>query len=243
MHGADLQDGQLRRRLGGFGAARIQGTEYLGHGAPGCLLHWPAGHLLRHQIQECDVSGDVRADHRLPNTAEGDQSALFLGEQRLFHDLALNGVAQRSAHAAGFDLALDQIVLSAFLKRLRREALIVQPREHYQRDARRGRVRPPYRIEALRIRQTQIQQNDVDCVGRDMRLRLANGCHVDQLDAVLFLLIEHFPKQSDVSWIVLDQEQRHRGFFGHPLCGCCGRRTLLNQKSLMLLTMASKSSS
>jgi hypothetical protein len=80
MHGANLQNGQLRRRLGGFGAAGIPGSEYLGHGAPRCLLQRPTGHLLRHQIQESDVSGDVRADHRLANAVEGDQSALFFRE-------------------------------------------------------------------------------------------------------------------------------------------------------------------
>jgi hypothetical protein len=64
-------------------------------------------------------------------------------------------------------LTLDQIILGAFLKRLRGQQLIVQSREHYQWNARRGGVRPPYRLEALRIGQTQIQQDDVDYCRQD----------------------------------------------------------------------------
>ena len=58
----------------------------------------------------------VRANNRVADAVERDLGALLFREQRLFHGLALDGVAQRALQSVGIDLAFDQIILRTFLQ-------------------------------------------------------------------------------------------------------------------------------
>ena len=140
-------------------ASRIRNTSAIGR--PAASSARPARHALRDEVQEGDVARDVRADDGVADAVERDLGALLLDEQRLFHDLALDGVAQRTQQPARLDLALDQIVLRAFLQRLGGQRLVVQAGQHHQGNARRGGVRPPHRLQPLRVGQSQVEQDDV----------------------------------------------------------------------------------
>ena len=110
-----------------------------------------------------------------PMRIERDLGALLFVEQRLLHDLALDRVAQGPQQPARLDLALDEIVLRAFLQRLCGQRLVVEPGEDHQRDTRRGRVRPADRIEALRVGKPEVEQDDVDRMRGEMLLGLAHA--------------------------------------------------------------------
>ena len=86
---------------------------------PACrLLPRPASHVFRNDIEEGDVSRDVRANNGLSNAVERDLGAIRFREQRLFQELALHGMAQGSQKPARLDLAFDEIVFRAFLQGL-----------------------------------------------------------------------------------------------------------------------------
>jgi len=130
---------------------------------------------LRHRIQKCNPPGNIRANDGVADAIECDLSAFFLGEQCLVHGFALNGVSQRTKQSSCFDLSLEQVVLSAFLQRLRRKRLIVQPGKHHQWDARRSGMGPAYGLHTLCIRQAQIEHDDIDNMLCKMRLGVAHG--------------------------------------------------------------------
>ncbi len=235
--------GQLRRGFRLFTGADVPGSENLGHGPAGGLVQRPARHFLGDQIEKGDVSRDVGADDGFAYAIEGDEGALLFREQGLLHELALDGVAQGAPQAAGLYLSLDQVVLGAFLQRLRGQRFIVQSREHHQRNAGRGCMGPSYRTQTLGVGQPEVEQDDVDGMAGKMDLRLAHGDHVRHLDPVAPLLIEHLPEQPRVAGIVFDQEEDLGRSLAHASSACSGNLTFVSQKSLMLFTRASNSSS
>src|SRR6266403_1929769 len=83
------------------------------------------------EIEEGDFSRDVRANHGVADAIERDLGAFLFHEQRLFHALALDGIAQGSQKPPRVDLAFDEIVLRAFLQGLRGQRLVVQARQYH----------------------------------------------------------------------------------------------------------------
>jgi hypothetical protein len=118
------------------------------------------------------------------------------------HGLALDGIAQSAQEAAGLDLALDEIVLRAFLQCLPRQGFIVEPGQHDQRDAGRDEMRTPYSAQSMRIRQAEIEQDHVDRMGGKMRLGLAHALDMRQSDGVCALLLEYLAQQAGIAEIV-----------------------------------------
>ena len=100
-------------------ASRIRNTSPIG--LPLGLRQRPAGHGFGGEVEERDRARDVGADHGVADAVERDLGALLLDEQRLLHGLALDRVAERPQQAARLDLALDEVVLRAFLQGLRRQ--------------------------------------------------------------------------------------------------------------------------
>ena len=92
-------DRHLRRIRDDLAARGVQDPEDVGHRAADGLVARPAGHVLRRQVQERDVAGDVGADHGVADAVERDLGALLLDEQRLLHDLALDRVADARARS------------------------------------------------------------------------------------------------------------------------------------------------
>src|SRR5580692_6193642 len=144
VHETVLPQGHLHRIWGGLAARGAQNSENLGHG-PACRFSLrPARHSFRNRIEEGNISQDVCANHSVTYGVEGDLGAFFFVEQGLLHVLALDGVAQGTKETARIDLALDEIVLDAFLQSTGGQRLVVQGRQHYQRYAGRDSSGPPY---------------------------------------------------------------------------------------------------
>ena len=81
-----------------------------------------------------------------------------------FQGLALDRVAQRANQAAGIDLSLDQIILRALLQGFDRHALVVETAEDHQRNVGSRDMRPADGFQALRVRQAEVEKNDVDLI-------------------------------------------------------------------------------
>ena len=142
VHGPVLPDCHLHRIRNGFAARGVQDSENFGHGPARRFLPRPARHFFRDEIEKSDISRDVRANHGVANAVERDLGAFLFHEQRLFHGLALDGIAQGPQQPVRLDLAFDEIVLRAFLHGLCGQRLVVQACEHDQ--GRRGaRLRGP----------------------------------------------------------------------------------------------------
>ena len=103
-------------------------------------------------------------------------------------------------------MAFDEVVLRAFLQRLRSHQLVVQAGQHHQRDAGCGGVGPADSFQSLRIDQTKIEQNNIDRMRREMPLGVAQTHHMRQSDIKRAMLVEHHAEQTGVSGIILDQE-------------------------------------
>ena len=176
---------------------------------PQHLRHWPtcrfrpfpAGQALRDEVEVGDFAGDIRTDHPVTDAVESDLGAFLFDEQSLFHHLAFDGIAEGAQQPARLDLALDQVVLSAFTQRHGRRVLIVQTRQHDEGNVGRGSVGSSDRL------QSQVEQDQVERMGGQMLLRLSHVLDVRQLGLVRGFFVQHLPNQAGVSGVVFDQEQ------------------------------------
>src|SRR6202521_6479477 len=118
VHNAVLPDGHLHWIRCGLTAGGVQDAENFSHG-PACrFVPRPARHSYRNEIEEGDISRDVRANNSVADGVERDLREFLFQEQLFLHAFALDGVAQGSKKTARIDLALDEIVLDASLKSL-----------------------------------------------------------------------------------------------------------------------------
>ena len=209
-----LPDCHIQRIGNGFAAGGVQDLQDFGHRSSGCFPERPAGHCFRDEIEEGDIAGQVRAGDAVADAVERYFGALLRLEQRFFHDVALDGIAERPKEPACLDLgathdaAFDEVILRTFLQRLRRQGLVVHSRQHHHRDAGCCGAGPPQRSQALRIGQREIEQNDVDLVLGKMFFRLAHAFHVDQCGSRRGRLVEYLPKQTRISGVVFNQQNR-----------------------------------
>ena len=179
-----MRNGHGHRIGGGLASRGVPDLQDFRDGSACRLLPRPACHCFRNDIEEGDVSLDVSANNGIANGVERDLGAFLLLEQRFFHELAVDGMPQRSQQSAGVDLALDETALRAFLQSLFGHGLVFQAREHHQRDAVRGCAEPAHRFKSLRIGQPQIEQNDLNRMLRQVRLGLGQALHVRQFGFV-----------------------------------------------------------
>ena len=208
-------------------------------------------------VRDRDEAGDrfgqqaIGLSHQKPQRScdrrqRGTQFVAHRGDEFIlqpFEPFALRRITQCPDEAARFDLPLDKKVLCAFLKRLRRDILVIHPRQHDQRNSRRGCAGSLDCSYTLRVGQVKIEEDHVECGVGDMPLGFRHvGCE-DQIDIVLAVFAQHFAKQPRVAGIVFDNQQclDRTGF--HRSASNRGNWTLVSQKSLMLLTRLSNSSS
>ena len=193
-------------------------------------------------VQERDGAGEIRAGDGVADAVERDLGAFLLREQRLFHGVALDRVAERAHEPAWLDLPLDEVVLRAFLQRLRRQRLVVAAGQHDEWDARRRGVGPADGVQSFRVDQAEIEQDEVDRVLREMPLPIRHALDVGHVRVVRTTLVEHLAEQTSVSRVVFDQEQRGDGVRAHLRCSCWGSLAYPSQNVLMLCTRSQNAS-
>ena len=217
VHGSAMRNGHGHRIGDGLASRGVPDLQDFGHRSACRLLPRPACHCFRNDIEEGDVSLDVSANDGIANGVERDLGAFLLLEQRFFHELAVDGMPQRSQQSGGVDLAFDETALRAFLQRLFGHGLVFQAREHHQRDAGRGCVDPAHRFKSLRIGQPQIEQNDLDRMLRQVASRPRSRTSRASIRFRANPLVEHLAERTGVCGVVFDQQNRSDRFPGHPL--------------------------
>jgi hypothetical protein len=110
-------------------------------------------------------------------------------------------------------LAFDEIVLRALLQGLRGQHLVVQTRQHHQRDAGCGGVDPLYRFQSLRIGQPQVDQDDINRMLSKNLFGATHAFRVHQFGVAQALLSQHLAEQAGVAGVVFDQENLFDQFF------------------------------
>ena len=135
MHAAILANSQFHGIGNGFASGVVHDSENVRHGQARRFLPGPAGHPLGNGIKKSEHSGDVGADYGVADAFERNLGAFLFHEQRLFHHLALDGIAQGAQQPARLDLPFDEIILRALLQGLRGQRLVVEAGQHHQRHA------------------------------------------------------------------------------------------------------------
>src|ERR1019366_5613576 len=74
---------------------------------------------------------------------------------------------------------------------------------------------PAYRLQAVRIRQAQIEYDDINDMPSKMRLGIAHARDVRYLGADQGPLVQHFLQQPSVARIVFDQQKHFDWFLAH----------------------------
>ena len=105
----------------------------------------------RDHVQEGDISRDVRANDGVADAFERDLGTFFLQEQRLFHELALDGITQGSQQPSCLDLPFDEIVLRPILQGFHGQRLVIVTRQHNQGNPRRGGTGAQHRLQPFGI--------------------------------------------------------------------------------------------
>jgi len=138
-------------------------------------------------------------------------------EDDLAEDLAVIGIAQGSQEFARFDLALDQIVLSALVHGLHGQRFASCAGEYDNRPARRGSVRLPQGIQPVRSGRLQVNHDHVNRISRKKPLGLAHAIDVKQRNCVRRLTVEHLLNQTRICWILFDQKDRFARSLAHAV--------------------------
>ena len=191
----------------------------------------------------------IRARNRVGDACERNLRALVLDEQRLFHDVALDRVTESAQQASRIDLSFDEVVLRSLLEGQARHLFVIETGQYDQRNARGRGACASYRFDTVRVRQPEIQEDDIDDVRREMRFSLRHRLHVDEVRGMRAALVQHLAQQPGIAEVVLDEEkagdlpEKAGDLLCHSLFLCCGSFTFVSQKSLMLLTRFSNASS
>ena len=106
VHGSAKLNGHGHRIGDGLASRGVPDLQDFGRGSACRLLPRPACHCFRDDIEEGDVSFDVSANNGIANGVERDLGAFLLLEQRFFHELAVDGMPQRSQQSGGVDWPL-----------------------------------------------------------------------------------------------------------------------------------------
>ena len=115
VHGSVLPNRHFHGIGGGLAARGVQDSEHFGHG-PACrFLHDQPVIFSATRLRKVMFPRDVGANDGVADAVERDLGAFLFHEQRFFHGLALDRIAQRPQQPARLDLAFDQIILRAFL--------------------------------------------------------------------------------------------------------------------------------
>ena len=169
--------------------------------------------------------------------------ALFALSQCQLADVAVHGVLQAAHQLTGVDLPLDQIVLRAVVQGICGKQLRIADGQYHQGNMRPGGAHAADGLRTVRVGQSEVQQDDIDAIARQVLFRFTHALHVCHFDLVRGLLLEHLAEQACVARVVLDQQQPDGGLAFHPLGLWRGSLALVSQNSLMLLTRLSKASS
>lgn len=144
----------------------------------------------------------------------------LLGEELALHDLplvALDRVADRASQAGAVDQPLEEVVLGALLERAQRQIFIVQPREHDDRHRGRSLVRPDNGLQAARVGQREIEEDDVGLLRAERLERLRQVIYLCHLGAHPPILRQQLAQEARITWVVLDEEDADRHLFQSPV--------------------------
>src|ERR1700686_1867877 len=95
-------------------------------------------------------------------------------------------------------------------------------------------MRPSYSIETMSVRQSHVQQDDIDSTFRKMNHGFAHAHQVRQFEAIWFLLTEHLSEQTGISRVILNKKNLECLVFHGRVSR--GNLTTDNQKLSMLFT-------
>jgi len=109
------------------------------------------------------------------------------------------------------DLALDEIVLRAALHREERERLVVVAREHDDRHLGRVRVHLREGLEALAVRQRQVQEHELGGLERQHLEPARQPVGAGEPERRGGIFPQHLLDEAGVRRVVLDEEDRLRG--------------------------------
>lgn len=187
----------------------VEDPQHIGHGASDGFLARPSRQPLGNEIEKSDIPGTVGTNNGVADAVERDFGALFFCEQRLFHALAFDGIAQRKQQPARLNSAFDEKILSAFLQRLCGHGVVVKAGQHDQGQTRRRSAGSPDRHDTLAIRQSRIEQDDVDCIFRETRFRIGHSSRDAQVGVSRSFVFQHAKKQAGITGIIFDQQDFH----------------------------------
>ncbi len=152
------------------------------------------------------LSRIVGANDRIADAVESDLGAFFFSEQRFFHSLAFDGVAQRAKKCARLKLAFNQVILGAFAQYLFGQRLVIQTGQDRQGDMRSRRSDAAQSSDALGIRQAEIEKDNVITFLSQTALGLAHTFRASQLSGDGTAPAQHRAEQKGVVVVVLDQQ-------------------------------------
>ena len=158
------------------------------------------GDVPAHALMRCDQPLSRASQHS--RLGESDP----LPDQRLGHRLAHDGIAHGARQQLAIHLPLDQIVLRPLLQCLIPQRFILETREHHNGHAGRLRPRQDKGINAVTVRQPQIQQNHVAGLFPEEFQRLAKPPDVGHLELPGQSFLQALVQQAGIAQIVFNQQ-------------------------------------
>ena len=112
------------------------------------------------------------------------------------------------------------------MQALRRHRLIIQARQHHQRDAWRRGMSSADGAQPLSVRQARIEDYDIDHVLGEIPLGIDHAFDMHQLRLVGHFIHQHLTNQPDVSGIVFHQQN----FFTRTRAHTSGLSTIPSER-------------
>jgi len=163
--------------------------------------------------------------HRLPQ-AVVQQAAVRKTRERIVVGLvldlylvvlALDRIVHRSHQELAVELALDEVVLGADLDRRQRHRLVVVAGEHDDRNLGRVRVDFGEGVQAMAIRQRQVEQYQPGFFRGEEIQPVRQPLGAVQPERRIGILRQHFADEACVARVVFDQQDGVRGDAHSPL--------------------------
>ncbi len=82
----------------------------------------------------------------------------------------------------------------------------------------RADMSPAHSVEAGRVRQAEVEKDNVKLPLLQILLGLRHGLNVGEFSVALALFVDHFAEQTSVSGIVFDEKKHLDRFLVHCIC-------------------------
>ncbi len=163
---------------------------------------------------------------------------LALGQGPL-RPVALDRIPDRSRQHILPHASLHQVILRAGLHRFHGEILVRAPGEHHDGNLRRHPVEPLERLEAMAVRQAEVQQHHVEALRAQARHRFVQPVEMHHGKPPARCVRQLLLHDHRVGGIVLDQQ--HLDFFGIHYFSSGGSVAVQSQKSWIVRTTSENS--